>query len=161
MKNKWLYIVIGIVIVAGLGFVVYKTSKTGNMMQANRSTTGVIKVVAAENNYGDVVEQLGGNKVSVDSILSDPNADPHEYESSVPDAEAVANAAIVIENGLDYDTWMDKLLSASPNPKRVVLVAGKLASHPLPDNPHIWYGVDNIHTIAQDITNTLIQDDPS
>lgn len=161
MKNKWIIGIIGLIIIIGIGYVLYKTSKTGSMMQSNRSTAGVIKVVAAENNYGDIVEQLGGNKVSVDSILSDPNADPHEYESSVPDAEAVANANIVIENGLDYDTWMDKLLSASPNPKRVVLIAGKLAPHPLPDNPHIWYGVDNIHAIAQDITNVLIQDDPS
>lgn len=152
MKNKATIGIIVLLILIGIVFVFYKTSKTGSMSQTN---SGVVKVVAAENFYGDITQQLGGNKVQVLSILSDPNADPHEYESSVKDAEAVSNANIVIENGLDYDTWMDKLLSASPNSSRVVLVGGKLASHPLPDNPHVWYGVDNVQTIAASIADAL------
>src|SRR5579862_2930676 len=158
MKNKWLIGIIGLIIIVGIGYVFYKTTKTGSMSQTN---SGVIKVVAAENFYGDITQQLGGNKVQVLSILSDPNADPHEYESSVKDAEAVSNADIVIENGLDYDTWMEKLLSASPNSNRIVLIGGKLASHPLPDNPHVWYGIDNVRTIASDIVNALKQKDPA
>src|SRR5579864_7072299 len=161
MKNKWILGIIGIIIIAGIGFVVYKASKTGSITTSGTSQSGVVKVVAAENFYGDIVKQLGGNHVSVTSILSDPNADPHEYESSVQDAEAVANANIVIENGLDYDTWMNKLLSASPNSNRTVLVGGQLASHPLPDNPHVWYGINNVQTIARDIVNTLKQKDPA
>ena len=116
--------------------------------------------MAAENFYGDIVKQLGGEHVSVTSILSNPNVDPHEYESDVQNALAVTNANVVIENGLDYDTWMDKLLSASPNKTRILLVGGKLANHPLPDNPHVWYGIDNIQTIAQAITNSLKKVDP-
>ncbi|MGA2911696.1 MAG: zinc ABC transporter substrate-binding protein [Candidatus Levyibacteriota bacterium] len=119
-----------------------------------------VGVVAAENFYGDIVKQLGGEHVSVVSILSNPNVDPHEYESNVQNALAVTNANIVIENGLDYDTWIDKLLSASPNNNRILLVGGKLASHPLPDNPHVWYGIDNMPTIAQAITNSLKKVDP-
>jgi zinc/manganese transport system substrate-binding protein len=119
-----------------------------------------VQVVAAENFYGDIVKQLGGEHVSVTSILSNPNVDPHEYESDVQNALAVTNANVVIENGLDYDTWMDKLLSASPNKTRILLVGGKLANHPLPDNPHVWYGIDNIPTIAQAITNSLKKVDP-
>jgi len=120
-----------------------------------------IAVVAAENFYGDIVEQLGAGDVSVVSILSDPNIDPHEYESSVQSGVAVSRAQLVVENGGDYDTWMDKLLSASPNPNRVVLVAASVANHQLPDNPHFWYGVDNIHAIAQAITGALEKIDPS
>ncbi len=74
-----------------------------------------INVVAAENFYGNIVAQLGGEKVNVTSILSDPNVDPHEYESSVDDAKAIAAADLVIENSGGYDDWMDKLLSASPS----------------------------------------------
>jgi zinc/manganese transport system substrate-binding protein len=159
MKNKWILGIIGIIIIVGIGLVFYKTSKTG-VGVSDTSQLGVVKVVAAENFYGDIAKQLGGSHVSVVSILSDPNADPHEYESSVQDAEAVSNANIVIENGDDYDTWMDKLLSASPNPNRVVLVGSTIANHKLPDNPHVWYGVDNVQTIASAITAELKKTDP-
>ena len=119
------------------------------------SSSSVIAVVAAENFYGDLVKQLGGSHVSVRSLLSDPSVDPHEYESNVQDGIAVSEAQIVIENGGGYDTWMDKLLSASPNANRFVITASRVAPHPLPDNPHVWYGVDNIMAIAQSITGTL------
>ena len=119
------------------------------------NNTGTISVVAAENFYGDIVQQLGAGHVSVVSILSDPDVDPHEYKSSVQNGVAVSKAQLVIENGADYDTWMDKLLSASPDPNRIVLTAANVASNPLSDNPHIWYGIDNIQTIAQNITSDL------
>jgi zinc/manganese transport system substrate-binding protein len=119
------------------------------------NNVGTISVVAAENFYGDIVQQLGAGHVSVVSILSDPNVDPHEFESSVQNGMEVSNAQLVIENGADYDTWMNKLLAASPNPNRIVLTAADVASDPLPDNPHLWYGIDNIQTIAQNITADL------
>jgi zinc/manganese transport system substrate-binding protein len=128
---------------------------TGVASTGGTTTPKLIPVVAAENFYGNLVQQLGGDLVSVVSIMSDPNVDPHEYESNVQDAVAVSNAQLVIENGNDYDTWMDKLLSASPNPNRGVLVAASIAAHKLPDNPHVWYGLDNIQNIAQAITAAL------
>jgi zinc/manganese transport system substrate-binding protein len=118
-------------------------------------------VVAAENFYGDIVQQLGGSHVSVVSILSDPNIDPHEYESNVQNAVAVSQAQLVIENGDSYDTWMDKLLAASPSPTRTVLVAADIADHKLTDNPHVWYGINNIQTIAKSITAALEKIDPA
>jgi zinc/manganese transport system substrate-binding protein len=160
MKNKWIIGIIAVIFILLIGFVLYKTSRNGNMTQ-NRTTPGVVKIVAAENFYGDIAEQLGGSHVQVVSILSDPNADPHEYESSVQDAEDVTNAQIVIKNGDDYDTWMDKLLSASPNSKRIVLTGHDIAKHTLPDNPHVWYGLDNIQDIAAAITGALKQEDPA
>jgi zinc/manganese transport system substrate-binding protein len=102
-----------------------------------------------------VVTQLGGSHVDVTSILSDPNVDPHEYTSNVQTAVKIANADLVIENGLGYDDWMDKLLSSSPNSNRILLIGGKLANSLLPDNPRVWYGVNNMPAIAQGITDAL------
>lgn len=114
-----------------------------------------ISVVAAENFYGDIVQQLGGTHVSVTSILSDPTVDPHQYESSVQNAIAVSKAQLVIENGDGYDSWMDKLLSAAPADNRTVLVGSELARNTLPHNEHVWYGIENVRTIAQSITADL------
>jgi zinc/manganese transport system substrate-binding protein len=114
-----------------------------------------IRVVAAENFYGDITHQLGGSHVSVTSIISDPNADPHEYESSTADAKAIAAAHVVIENGVGYDSFMDKLLAASPNSARVVINVGDLLGRTEGDNPHVWYNVDWMGRLADKITATL------
>jgi len=121
----------------------------------------VINVVAAENFYGNITQQLGGNHVSVTSILSNPNVDPHEYQSNVQTAITVSKAALVIENGGGYDDWMDKLLSASPNSNRLLLKGYDIATTHLPENEHVWYSFDNIAVIAQAITNDLKQLDPA
>jgi zinc/manganese transport system substrate-binding protein len=137
------------------------TTSGTNPSSVATTAPGTIPVVAAENFYGDVARQLGGKHVSVISILSDPNVDPHEYESNVQNAIAVTNARLVIENGDGYDTWMDKLLSASPNPNRIVLTADNIVGHKLTDNPHYWYSPDNIQDVAQAITNSLNKFDPA
>ncbi len=114
-----------------------------------------INVVAAENFYGNIVRQIGGDAVNVTSVMSDPNVDPHEYESNVEDAKAIAEADLVIENGAGYDDWMDKLLSASPRGSRIVLKGFDLAVKKLPDNEHVWYNVDNIQAIALAVSRSL------
>ena len=128
---------------------------------ASGSSTKV-GVVAAENFWGDIAAQLGGGHVTVKSIISDPNADPHEYESDAADAAALASASLVIENGIGYDDFMSKLLSASPNADRVVLSVGKVlnvtGSNP---NPHIWYDTARIPTVAHAIVQQLSKADPA
>jgi zinc/manganese transport system substrate-binding protein len=114
-----------------------------------------IAVVAAENFYGDIARQIGGDRVAVTSILSDPGVDPHEYESSMDDAKAVSSADLVIENGGGYDPWMDELLVAAPRDGRVVIRSWDVAPDRMPDNPHIWYGVDNAGAVADAITRSL------
>ncbi len=131
------------------------SSITATNDSSSATSSKVINVVAAENFYGNIVMQLGGGYVHVTSILSDPNVDPHEYTSNVQTALKVSVADLVIENGLGYDDWMDKLLSGSPNPNRIVLIGGKLADHPLPNNPHVWYGINNMPAIAQGICDAL------
>src|SRR2546423_13475222 len=99
-----------------------------------------LPVVAAENFYGDLLAQIGGDHVHVTSILSNPNTDPHEYESSVRDARAVAHARLVVLNGLGYDRWKQKLLGASPRRERQVANVGTGPLHRHEgDNPHDWY----------------------
>ncbi len=128
---------------------------TGSSSGSSTQSSSIINVVAAENFYGNIVSQLGGKHVKVTSILSDPNIDPHEYESNVQTAKTVASAQFVIENSGGYDDWMDKLLSASPNSNRILLKGFDTATFRLPGNEHVWYNVDNVATIAQAITNDL------
>lgn len=122
---------------------------------------GVINVVATENFYGNIAQQLGGNRVSVTSILANPNVDPHEYQASVQTEIIVSKAALVIENGGGYDDWMNKLLAAAPNSNRLLIKGYDVATTHLPENEHIWYSFDNVAAIAQAITNDLKQLDPA
>ncbi len=147
-----------IIVIIALVFLGRGAGKKNTSVAQNNET---IRIVAAENFYGDVAGQLGGSHVSVTSILSDPNVAPHEYESSVQNAIAVSQAQIVIENGGGYDAWMDKLLSASPNEERIVLVGTDIAPRKIKDNPHVWYGVDNMRAIAAKITDALKQKHPA
>ena len=158
MRRKFTIVIAVVVVLAGGAFLFVRLENANRA--ASNTTGGGIKIVAAEGFYGNIAQQLGGDKVSVTSILSNPNVDPHEYESNVQDAIAIANADIVIENGLSYDTWMDKLIEASPDAERIVIVAGDVAPDVLMDNPHIWYGIDNASAIADTIVNTLIKKDP-
>lgn len=160
MKNEYLYLVFAIIAIAIMG-ILYKLNKPTDSSQITQPGSQTIHVVAAENFYGDIAKQLGKSRVQVFSLLSDPNSDPHEYESSVRDAEAVAKADVVIRNGENYDTWIDKIISASPNKNRIVLTAVDIATHKIKDNPHVWYGIDNVSDIAVKITETLKKIDPT
>jgi zinc/manganese transport system substrate-binding protein len=98
-----------------------------------------VKVVAAENFYGDLASQIGGPNVVVTSILSNPDEDPHLFEASPDTAKALTDAKVVIVNGVDYDPWMEKLLSAHKAPGRKEIIVGALVGHKPGDNPHLWY----------------------
>jgi zinc/manganese transport system substrate-binding protein len=120
-----------------------------------------LKVVAGENFWGSLAAQLGGNKVQVLSIVSDPNADPHEYESNTTDAKAFDQADYVILNGAGYDSWGDKLLSSSPNPNRKELKVADLLGKKEGDNPHFWYSPTYVNTIVKQMEKDYIKLDPS
>ena len=93
---------------------------------AARAADGKIAVVAAENFYGDIARQIGGDRVEVVSIMNNPDQDPHLFETTPGIVRQIADARIVIFNGADYDPWMDKLLKAAPRPGRSVIVAAEL-----------------------------------
>jgi zinc/manganese transport system substrate-binding protein len=111
-----------------------------------------ISVVAGENFWGSIAAQLGGSKVTVRSIVTDPNADPHEYESSTTDARAFAEADLVILNGAGYDDWGQKLLDANPSSHRKVLKVAQLVGRKPGDNPHLWYDPAYVVALADEIT---------
>jgi zinc/manganese transport system substrate-binding protein len=119
---------------------------------ASEASTGQIQVVAGQNFWGSIASQLGGSKATVQSVVSDPNADPHEYESNTNDARAFADANFVILNGAGYDNWANKLLSANPSSHRTVLVAADLLGKKAGDNPHFWYNPDYVIRMADQIT---------
>ena len=125
------------------------------------SSSGVIHVVAAENFWGSLITQLGGTRVSVTSIVSDPNADPHEYESNTANAIAIANAQFVIINGAGYDTWAQQLIAASDTPHQVVLNVQELINQTGDANPHFWYSPTYVNETAKAMYQDLVSIDPS
>lgn len=109
-------------------------------------------MVAAENFWASLASQLGGNRVQVTSVVTDPNADPHEYETNTEDARAFATAKLVILNGAGYDAWGDRLLAASPATGRRVLDVAALLGKKPGDNPHFWYDPAYVLRVADRIT---------
>jgi len=115
-----------------------------------------IAAVGAENEYADVIGQIGGKYVSVTAIMSNPNTDPHAFEASPSVARVVSAAQLVIQNGVGYDSFMDKIESASPNSKRQVINVQKLLG--LPDstaNPHLWYSPETMPAVAKAVAADL------
>ncbi len=111
-------------------------------------------MVAAENFWGNLASQLGGSKVHVVSIVTDPNADPHEYSSNSATARAIANASLVIVNGAGYDQWALSLIAAENNPHQIVLNVQQLLGLQVGVNPHFWYSPyyvnDTVKAVYQD-----------
>ncbi|ACC69679.1 zinc ABC transporter substrate-binding protein [Paraburkholderia phymatum] len=129
--------------------------------QAAHAQDAKITVVAAENFYGDVAQQLGGDRVEVTSILSNPDQDPHLFEASPKTARALQHANLVVYNGADYDPWMVKLLSASKNDRRKTIVAAELVGKKSGDNPHLWYDPSTMRAVARAVSAALASADPS
>ncbi len=129
---------------------------------ANAATSPtVIKAVGAENEYANVISQIGGRYVSVQAIESNPNTDPHTFEASPSVAREIAGADLVVQNGLGYDSYMNKIESASPSSTRKVIVAQSLLD--LPDstpNPHLWYDPKTMPLVAKAIATDLSELQP-
>jgi zinc/manganese transport system substrate-binding protein len=114
-----------------------------------------VPVVAAENFYGDVAHQIGGDNVAVASILSSPDQDPHLFEASPSIAKQLAGAKIVIFNGADYDPWVEKLLAAHKVPGRKEILVSALVHKKAGDNPHLWYEPATMKVFAKRLAADL------
>jgi len=121
---------------------------------------GRIQVVAAESFWGSVASQLGGDRVRVTSIVSNPATDPHDYEPTPADGRALAGAGMAIVNGVGYDGWASKLLAASPSSGRVVLSVGDLVGVRAGRNPHRWYSPPDVERVISAITAAYSRVDP-
>jgi zinc/manganese transport system substrate-binding protein len=123
---------------------------------------GTVRVVAAENFWGNICAQIGGRYVTVTSIISDPNTDPHTYETNPANAAAISSAQLVIENGLGYDDFVGKILATGgAADRRVLSVQTVLGLHGTDINPHIWYETASLPRVAAAIANQLSAIDPA
>jgi zinc/manganese transport system substrate-binding protein len=118
--------------------------------------SGTITAVGAENEYANVIGQIGGKYVQVSAIESNPNTDPHSFEASPSVAHVVSSAQLIVQNGLGYDSYMNKIESAAPSSTRRVIDVQKLLG--LPDstpNPHLWYDPKTMPAVADAIARDL------
>jgi zinc/manganese transport system substrate-binding protein len=118
-----------------------------------------LRVLAVENFYGNIVQQLGGQCVTVTTILADPDADPHEFEPSADDVRAFSGASLVIENGLGYDDFADKVI-ATLSRKPAIVRAGDVLGLQVGANPHVWYSSRAIDQITAATLTELRQLEP-
>jgi zinc/manganese transport system substrate-binding protein len=134
----------------------------GALSTARTPTAGAntLQVVAAESFWGSIASQLGGDRVQVTSVISNPATDPHDYEPTAADARAMAGARMAIVNGVGYDPWAGKLIAANPVHERVVLTVGDLVGLEPGANPHRWYSPTDVHSVIDRIVRTYTKLDP-
>ena len=129
---------------------------------ASGPSAGVINAIGAENQYANVLSQIGGPYVKVSSILDNPNTDPHTFEASTSVAQEVSQAELIVQNGLGYDTFMNDIESASPNSNRKVIVAQQVLGVPNnTPNPHLWYSPRTMPAVAKVMAADLAELAPS
>lgn len=122
---------------------------------------GKIAVVAAENFYGNVAQQIGGDRVSVVSILNNPDQDPHLFEVSPAVIRQIAGARVVVYNGAGYDPWIEQVLGATAKPDRVAIAAADLMHRKSGDNPHLWYDPAVMPVVARSLASAFAAADPA
>jgi len=138
------------------------SSAAGGSSTAAAASTAKIVAIGAENEYADVIGQIGGKYVSVSAIMSNPNTDPHTFEASPAVAREVSAAQLVVQNGVGYDTFMNTIESAAPSSGRKVIDVQTLLG--LPDstpNPHLWYDPKTMPAVASAVAADLGQLDPA
>ncbi len=146
----------------GAGVVLLPVGSIATTASAATNGAAKVAVVAGENEYGNVASQIGGTYVTVYSVDSNPNTDPHTYEATPSVGQQIANADLLIENGVGYDTFMGTLASASPNSARKMINVQHLLG--LPDstaNPHLWYDPRTMPAVAKALATDLSKLDPA
>jgi zinc/manganese transport system substrate-binding protein len=123
---------------------------------------GTIVAVGAENEYANVIGQVGGKYVQASAIMSNPNTDPHTFEASASVARLVSQAQLVVQNGVGYDTWASTIENASPNSSRKVIVVQDLLGLPTSTpNPHLWYKPGTMAAVALTVATDLAAIQPA
>jgi zinc/manganese transport system substrate-binding protein len=156
LKRRALTLSVALAVVAAAGMVASTSSASAS------SGLGKVVAVGAENEYANVIAQIGGPFVSVTAIMSNPNTDPHEFEASASVAEEVSKAQLIVQNGVGYDTFMNKIESASNRAGREVIVAQQLigvANDAF--NPHLWYNPRTMPAVASAVATDLSRLEPA
>jgi zinc/manganese transport system substrate-binding protein len=132
----------------------------GTSAAAASSTT--ITAIGAENEYADVIAQVGGKYVRATSIMSNPNTDPHTFEASPAVAREISAADLIVQNGVGYDDWATTIENAAPSTARKVINVQQLLGLPnSTPNPHLWYKPTTMPAVANAIATDLAQIDPA
>lgn len=150
-----------VVVTALSGCATSPPARTSGGTAASGGPGTKVAVVAAENFWGSIASQLGGEHATVTSVIDNPDADPHDYEPTPADGRTIASAQYVIVNGVGYDPWAPKLADANPNPQRTVLNVGDLVGVEEGGNPHRWYSPDDVHKVIEQITADYKKLDPA
>ena len=123
-------------------------------------TYSKIKVVAAENFYANVADLIGGEYVTTNSIINNPDADPHLFSTSANTSVALHDAQIIIYNGINYDIWMNPLIKSSDNNEAIIIDVSQLMQSTMGDNPHLWYNPNTFPMLAKELTLLFGKLDP-
>jgi zinc/manganese transport system substrate-binding protein len=130
--------------------------------RSDSSNAAKVIAVGAENEYANVISQVGGAYVDVSAIMSNPNTDPHEFEASASVAVEVSQAQLIVQNGVGYDSFMNKIESASAKSSRKVIVAQDLLGFPnTVFNPHLWYDPRTMPLVASAVASALSSFQPA
>jgi zinc/manganese transport system substrate-binding protein len=138
------------------------TASGGGTSSAGTTSTATIAAIGAENEYANVLQQVGGKYVHAEAIMSNPDTNPHTFEASAAVAREISNAKLVIQNGVGYDTWATTIENAAPSSGRKVINVQQLLG--LPDstpNPHLWYKPTTMPTVANAIAADLAAIEPA
>jgi zinc/manganese transport system substrate-binding protein len=138
-----------------------KAPQSPSSSSSSGAPAAKLQVVATINAWGSIASQLGGDRIQETSIITNPDTDPHSYEPSAADARTVGGAAVVVENGIGYDAWADKIMASNPNPQRTVLNVGQIVGVPEDGNPHQWYAPDSVSKVIDAITAQYKKSDPN
>ena len=147
-------------ILAPLAIAAVLVAGCGSSASDSAGSSGKLNVVAAENFWGSIAKQLGGDRVQVTSIITNPAADPHEYEPTSANARTIAASRLTIVDGIGYDPWAAKLLAANPSSERTVLTVGEVLGLKAGENPHQWYSPSSVHKVIDQITADYKKADP-
>lgn len=121
-----------------------------------------IRIVASTNVYGDLAAAVGGELVTVTSVIDDPSKDPHEYQADARTQLAVSKAELIVRNGGGYDDFIDTMVDAA-NPDVSVIDAVELSGYDTaaPDfNEHVWYDFPTVARVVEAIAEQLAELDP-
>ena len=122
--------------------------------------TATIRIVAAESVWGDIAGSIAGARAEVRSIIASPAVDPHAYDPTASNARALADANLVIVNGIGYDTWAEDSLEASPSRSRVTVDVGSVLGLETGANPHQWYAPGSVRRVVHALADALARLDP-
>ena len=153
VMRRWPFVVLTVVAGAAIAVALAQPGRRS-------ATDGKLRVVAAENFWGSIAAQLGGSKISVQSIIVNPATDPHSYEPTASDARTMAAATVAIVNGIGYDTWASRLIAANAS-GQTVLDVGNLLHLKAGDNPHQWYSPSSVQSVIHAITAAYERLEPS